>query len=72
MRKAFAALWGSIILSLTAFNRSIKTVDLYVSWAEAEAQAFVDEEIILRAQRQQELELELAKSNKEAAKASKS
>ena len=51
MREALAAIWGSVVLALTMFNRSINTVDIYVQWAEAEAQAFKDIEDALRKQR---------------------
>lgn len=51
MREAFNALWQSIITVLTTFNKAVSTVDHYVGWAEAEAEAFANEEAALRAKR---------------------
>jgi len=48
MREALAALWNSVILTLTTFNRTIATVDNYAKWAEAESAAFEEEARIER------------------------
>lgn len=48
MREAITAIWQSVILCLTTFNKAISTVDAYVGWAEAEALAFANEETALR------------------------
>ncbi|MBV1878490.1 MAG: hypothetical protein KUG79_12665 [Pseudomonadales bacterium] len=59
MREAFRAFFHSIVLSLTAFNRTVATVDNYARWAEEESAAFVAEAEVEREARLNELKLSL-------------